>query len=144
MITQISRDDLSLLERAVRRFRDGAAEADVVRAFADTPTALALVAADEEEILGWCWGHLLARPDTASMLYVHQLEVSEDHRRRGIGRDLLRAFMAAGVKAGATTMFLTTNEANAPARSLYDSLGGGLGMNGPTVNYWFRLDGHQG
>ncbi|WP_392671977.1 GNAT family N-acetyltransferase [Streptomyces sp. LN785] len=143
MITQISRDDLPLLGRAVRRF-GGVEEADVVRAFADTPGALAFVAADGTEILGWCWGYRLARPDSAPMLYVHQLEVAESNRRNGVGRDLLRAFMEAGVKAGATKMFLTTGEANAAARSLYESLGGGLAAQGPTVNYWFLLDPHQG
>jgi ribosomal protein S18 acetylase RimI-like enzyme len=143
VITQISRDDPSLLERAVRHFR-GVEDADVVRAFADTPSALAFVAADETEILGWCWGHHLARPDSSSMLYVHQLEVAEAHRRRGVGRDLLRAFMEAGDKAGAAKMFLTTGEANVAARSLYESLGGGLAAQGPTVNYWFLFDPYQG
>jgi hypothetical protein len=57
--------------------------------------------------------------------------------------DLLRAFMEAGAKAGATKMFLTTGEANVAARSLYESLGGGLAAQGPTVNYWFLLDPHQ-
>ncbi|WP_405606730.1 GNAT family N-acetyltransferase [Streptomyces sp. NBC_00076] len=142
MITQISRDDLPLLERAVRHFR-GVEDADVVRAFGDTPSALAFVAADETEILGWCWGHHLARPDSAPMLYVHQLEVAESHRREGIGRDLLRAFMEVGVKAGATKMSLTTGAENVAARSLYESLGGGLAAQGPTVNYWFLLDPHQ-
>ncbi|OIV39383.1 GNAT family N-acetyltransferase [Mangrovactinospora gilvigrisea] len=139
MITQISRDNLSLLERAVHHFR-GAAEADMVRAFADTPSALAFVAAHDTEVLGWCWGHHLTRPDSSSMLYVHQLDVADAHRRQGIGRDLLRALMETGAKAGATKMFLTTNEANTAARSLYESLGGGLGTHGPTVNYWFLLE----
>jgi ribosomal protein S18 acetylase RimI-like enzyme len=74
------------------------------------------------------------------MLYLHQIEVAEGHRRTGIGRELLRAFMAAGVAAGATKMFLTTGEANAPARALYESMGGGLASQGPTVSYWFLLD----
>jgi ribosomal protein S18 acetylase RimI-like enzyme len=143
VITQISRDDLSLLERAVTHFR-GVQKADVVRAFGDTPSALAFVASDETEIFGWCWGHHLARPDSSSMLYVHQLEVAESHRRRDVGRDLLRAFMGAGAKAGATKMFLTTGEANVAARSLYESLGGGLATQGPTVNYWFLLGPHLG
>ncbi|MGQ7754256.1 GNAT family N-acetyltransferase [Streptomyces sp. WC2508] len=142
MITQISRDDLPLLGKAVRRFR-GVEDADVVRAFAGTPTALAFVAVDGTEILGWCWGHHLARPDSGPMLYVHQLEVAESHRRKCIGRNLLRAFMEAGVKAGATKMSLTTGAENVAARSLYESLGGGLAAQGPTVNYWFLLDPHQ-
>lgn len=143
MITQISLDDLSLLERAVRHFR-GVEEVDAVRAFVDTPSALAFVAAEQTEILGWCWGHHLARPDSSSMLYIHHLEVAEAHRCRGIWRDLLRAFMKAGTKAGDTKMFLTAGEANVAARSVYESLGGGLAAQGPTVNYWFLLDPHLG
>jgi predicted kinase len=74
------------------------------------------------------------------MLYLHRLEVAQERRRLGIGRALLHAFMSAGAQAGATRMFLTTGETNAPARTLYESLGGGLAAQGPTVNYWFLLN----
>ncbi|SBT53442.1 Acetyltransferase (GNAT) family protein [Micromonospora auratinigra] len=74
------------------------------------------------------------------MLYLHRLEVAQEHRRRGIGGALLRAFMSAGAQAGASRMFLTTGEANGPARALYESLGGGLAAQGPTVSYWFPLE----
>ena len=47
--------------------------------------------------------------------------------------------MAAGRRAGASKMFLNTAEANRPARRLYESMGGGLAAQGPTVNYWFQL-----
>ncbi|NUS00419.1 MAG: GNAT family N-acetyltransferase, partial [Kribbellaceae bacterium] len=57
---------------------------------------------------GWCWGAHLARPDGTSMLYLHQLEVAEPYRRKGIARELVSAFMNAGREAGATKMFLTT------------------------------------
>jgi ribosomal protein S18 acetylase RimI-like enzyme len=73
------------------------------------------------------------------MLYLHQLEVDEAYRRRGIARELMAAFMTAGAKSGATKMFLTTAADNTPARTLYESLGGGLASQGPTVNYWFLL-----
>ncbi len=56
--------------------------------------------------------------------------------------ELVRTFMTAGAAAGATKMFLTTGADNAGARALYDSLGGGLAEQGPTVNYWFLLDRH--
>lgn len=109
------------------------------QAFLEAPHALAFVARRSEQILGWCWGYHLPRPDASSMLYLHRLEVASEHRRQGIGRALLRAFMSAGAQAGATRMFLTTGQGNAPARALYESLGGGLAAQGPTVSYWFQL-----
>jgi ribosomal protein S18 acetylase RimI-like enzyme len=111
-----------------------------VQAYLKSPDALAFVASDGHEVSGWCWGYHLIRPDCSSMLYLHQLEVVEGYRRLGIGRALLGAFMRAGAQAGATTMFLTTRETNAPARALYDSMGGGLAARGPTVNYRFLSD----
>jgi ribosomal protein S18 acetylase RimI-like enzyme len=73
------------------------------------------------------------------MLYLHNLEVAEHCRRRGIGRGLLRAFIDAGIQRGASRMFLVTAEANTAARRLYESMGAGPATRGPTVNYWFAL-----
>ena len=113
---------------------------DQVAAFAEAPATLAFVSlGDSKEVIGWCWGYHLARPDAGSMLYLHELEVVEDLRRQGHGRSLLAAFMTAGKRAGASKMFLSTAETNGPARRLYDSMGGALAAQGPTVNYWFPL-----
>ncbi|WP_238019932.1 GNAT family N-acetyltransferase [Dactylosporangium sp. AC04546] len=136
MISRVAAADVRLLERAMDTF---GAMPGGGRAFLESPSALAFVASQAGEIFGWSWGYHLIRPDTSSMLYLHQLEVAQEHRRRGIGRALLQAFMSAGAQAGAARMFLTTGEANAPARALYESLGGGLAAQGPTVSYWFRL-----
>ena len=68
-----------------------------------------------------------------------RIELDEPYRRQGVGRRLLEAFMEAGRSAGASKMFLTTGEANMPARRLYEALGGGVEAQGPTVNYWFLL-----
>lgn len=127
---------VDLLRQATLRF----CGTDQVAAFAEAPATLAFVAlGDSKEVIGWCWGYHLVRPDAASMLYLHELEVAEDLRRQGHGRSLLEAFMAAGKTAGAAKMFLSTAEANRPARRLYDSMGGALAAQGPTVNYWFSL-----
>jgi ribosomal protein S18 acetylase RimI-like enzyme len=136
VITQLSSVDLPLLERAVRQFRG----VEGGRTFVETPGALVFVATGGDGITGWCWGHHMAPPDSPSMLYLHELEVVEEHRRLGIGRALLEAFMAAGRKAGASKMFLFTAETNTAARSLYESMGGGLADHGGTLNYWFVLD----
>ena len=127
---------IDLLRQAALRF----GSADNVTAFLEAPDALAFVAIeDADHVIGWCWGYHLVRPDAASMLYLHALEVADEHRRRGHGRALLEAFMRAGKRAGATKMFLSTAQANEPARRLYESVGGGLAVQGPTVNYWFLL-----
>ncbi|RSM58460.1 N-acetyltransferase [Actinoplanes sp. ATCC 53533] len=104
-----------------------------------SPGTIAFVAVEDDDVQGWCWGYLLARPDGASMVYLHHLEVAGRCRRRGIGRELLRAFIEAGVRLGASKMFLTTGESNTVARRLYESMGAGLAAQGPTVNYWFQL-----
>ncbi|MEU9742715.1 GNAT family N-acetyltransferase [Micromonospora chersina] len=75
------------------------------RTFLVSPGALAFVAFEGEEIVGWCWGYHLTRPDASSMLHLHRLEVAQEHRRRGVGGALLRAFMSVGAQAGASRMF---------------------------------------
>ncbi|HEY3560349.1 MAG TPA: GNAT family N-acetyltransferase, partial [Kribbella sp.] len=107
--------------------------------YLDSPGALVFVATEGDEVTGWCWGAQIARPDGTSMLYLHQLEVAESHRRTGIGRALVTAFMSAGRDAGAGKMFLSAGADNTPARNLYTSLGGGLATQGSTENYWFLL-----
>ena len=127
--------DSDLLARAVRTFMN----TDAGPGYLETPGTLVFVATDGGEVTGWCWGSQLARPDGTSMLYLHQLEVAEAHRRQGIGRELVSSFMRAGRAAGATKMFLTTGAHNTAARRLYTSLGGGLATQGATENYWFLL-----
>ncbi|WP_218824593.1 GNAT family N-acetyltransferase [Asanoa hainanensis] len=111
VIVRASLAAVEVLEEAIRRFvgvASGAAR------FVRSPGTVAFIAVDGHEVQGWCWGYVLARPDGASMLYLHNLEVAESHRRRGIGRRLLRSFMEAGAQLGAGKMFLITGEGNAP------------------------------
>jgi ribosomal protein S18 acetylase RimI-like enzyme len=136
MILRVSAAEGGIFAEAARRF---GGQASGAAAFVTSPGTLAFVAVDGQDVQGWCWGYLLARPDGTSMLYLHNLEVAEQYRRQGIGRGLLRSFMDAGVRLGASKMFLTTGESNTAARRLYESLGAGLATQGPTVNYWFLL-----
>ncbi|MFC5804570.1 hypothetical protein [Streptomyces formicae] len=48
---------------------------------------MAFVAAREGEPLGWCWGHLLPRPDGLVTGRLDDLVVAEQHRHEGLGRD---------------------------------------------------------
>jgi ribosomal protein S18 acetylase RimI-like enzyme len=135
VIVRVSPANFSLFDQAVGQFRG--VEAD--RTYLDAAGTLAFIATSEGEVIGWCWGYHLQRPDSTSMLYLHELEVAEAHRRQGIGKQLVAAFMAAGAERGATKLLLITEEANLPARSLYEAIGGRPAENGPTVSYWFKL-----
>lgn len=140
MIVDVSTPaQVELLDRTALMFR-GAAHA---RAYVDSGLALAFVAAQgagaATNIVGWCWGYLLPRPDGSSMAYLHELQVSKGERGRGHGRQLLQTFINAAQGARASRLFLSTGEANHAARSLYESLGGELPAQGATVNYWFPL-----
>jgi len=55
--------------------------------------------------------------------YIDFLGVAPEHRRRGIGRELIRAALLAGRDLGCPRAALTVREANAGARALYASLG---------------------
>ncbi len=134
-VVRVPPGDTALLRRALARF--GADPGTAPDAFAAAPGALAVVATTAEDLAGWCWGHLLPRPDGGRMAYLHHLEVAEPHRRRGIGRALTEAFLEAAAHDGATRAFLTTGRANTAARRLYESLGATPAAQGPTVNYWW-------
>ena len=92
--------------------------------------ALALLAASDDVIEGWCWGYHIVRPDASSMAYLHELDVVEAHRRRGIGRRLVQGFMEMASSFAAFKMFLNTG---------LNNLGGRVAEQGEVVSHWFDL-----
>jgi len=59
----------------------------------------------------------------AADVYLEELYVIPEHRRRGIGRRLLNAAIDAARKSGANHFELTTGETDTEARALYESTG---------------------
>ncbi|TXH99157.1 MAG: GNAT family N-acetyltransferase [Pseudorhodobacter sp.] len=51
------------------------------------------------------------------------LAVAPEQRRRGLGADLVRAFLREAARRGAESAFLEVAEANTPARALYAAAG---------------------
>ena len=94
--------------------------ANEIGQFVTAPGCLSLIvsAAPEQMVQGF----LIVRSagDEAEIL---TLAVDPSHRRNGLGRALLAAAIASLREAGAKRLFLEVDEANAPARGLYQSLG---------------------
>jgi RimJ/RimL family protein N-acetyltransferase len=77
-------------------------------------------------------------PATRHLLELKGLMVSPAHRRRGVGRALLRAAIAAAREAGARRLTLRVLGHNADARSLYAACG--FEVEG-VLREFFYLDG---
>jgi len=76
------------------------------------------VAAEDDVVLGYIIAHHAV--DEAEIL---NLGVGPGERRRGIGRGLVEAMLAALREEGITTVFLEVRESNSAAQHLYALLG---------------------
>jgi ribosomal protein S18 acetylase RimI-like enzyme len=139
-ITQLTAADEALLASAVRAFRaePGANHG----AFLRDPTTLALVAVEGGDVLGSAWGLRQRHIVGYTQVQLYGVHVVEAARRRGIGRALVSAFLEVVRGEGHAKMWLFTDEANLPARSLYESLGGGASGHSHAT-YWWSLSEAQ-
>jgi aminoglycoside 3-N-acetyltransferase I len=118
----------------VRRLGPG--DEDLIRALAedDAPDAAALLrdertfyvaALDGDRPVGFVFAHeLLRRHGDPTMLFVYDLGVEEEYRRRGIATRLMRELESIARERGIRTGFVLTEAANDAAMALYESLGG--------------------
>lgn len=81
-----------------------------------------LVAFEDGEPIGFAFGYVLPRRHgKRTTLFVYEVEVDAQHRRRGVATQLMRRLAS---EAGADESFVLTEPGNDPANALYRSLGG--------------------
>jgi GNAT superfamily N-acetyltransferase len=83
-----------------------------------------LLAEADGHAVGGLWGCALRRahrPEPEFMLY--EMAVREAYWNQGIGRGLVKAFMAEARKAGAHEVWVLTNQSNARAMAMYARAG---------------------
>lgn len=93
------------------------------RAFVADPRSLAIGGYVDNEPAGLVWGTNIRRPTGALMTYLHELEVIERYRRRGLATMLVEAAIGAARRAGSTRLWLLTAVGNEPASALYRAMG---------------------
>ena len=83
-----------------------------------------LVACDDGHVVGFI-GTRIGRPYEGDGLYgqIMALAVAADHRRRGVGRMLIRAAESDLVERGARVLVLTSGNHRADAHAFYESCG---------------------
>jgi len=97
--------------------RQGARDA-WIRAIND-PNWILLVAEEENSIVGMAQGHV----DWSHLSHLGFLGVDNNHRRKGIARNLLAKFMEESKNRGAVKMWLETSPTLKPAVKLYADMG---------------------
>ena len=106
--------------------------------FLADPAAFVFGAWVDGEPAGLAWGVQVPAPSGRPFTYLHELDVREAFRRRGIATRLVTDAMALARDRGSTRFWLSTGGHNAVAQALYESLGGDRKPLGD-VNYWWQL-----
>ncbi|HEX9426644.1 MAG TPA: GNAT family N-acetyltransferase [Candidatus Polarisedimenticolia bacterium] len=78
-----------------------------------------------DEIVGGVTAHTLPMTRTeSSELFIYDIAVRSDQRRKGIGRQLMLALREAAAAAGIRTLFVPADNDDANALDFYRALGG--------------------
>lgn len=91
-------------------------------AFVDDPHHLLVIARTGTLVVGQIRGIIHLQPDGGSQLYIDNLGVAPELRRRGLARALLREVLAWGRAHGCVDAWVATEPDNRPARRLYEQL----------------------
>ena len=71
------------------------------------------------QAIGMASATVLFHPDKSPTLFINEVGVSEDHRRRGVASELVKRLIRWGEEQGCTSTWLATEDDNHPARALY-------------------------
>jgi aminoglycoside 3-N-acetyltransferase I len=87
-------------------------------------TFIAVAAVSQGEVVGGVAAYLLPKFEQArSELYIYDLAVAEDHRRRGVATAMIRKLQDLAAERGAYVIFVQADYGDAPAVALYTKLG---------------------
>ena len=88
------------------------------------PTFIALVALSEGKVVGGLTAYVLEKfEQERSEIYIYDLAVAEEHRRKGIATGLINELKVIAKEKGAYVIFVQADYGDDPAIKLYESLG---------------------
>ncbi|MEJ2557120.1 MAG: AAC(3)-I family aminoglycoside N-acetyltransferase [Anaerolineae bacterium] len=126
--------DVPLVKHLLRVFGEAFEEPDTyqsavpsqgyLQALLGKPHFIALVALDGDTVVGGLVAYELQKfEQERKELYIYDLAVSAEHRRKGIATNLIRELQRVAKERGAYVIFVQADLEDTPAIRLYESLG---------------------
>jgi ribosomal protein S18 acetylase RimI-like enzyme len=143
-IKVLQRGDDGILMNVAAEVFDKPIDADLTREFLEDPRHHIAVAIEDGLVVGFASGVHYIHPDKSPELWINEVAVAPTHRRRGLGKAVLRALLEVGHTHHCAFAWVLTDRNNVAAMALYSSAGGieGADDTGPrdgTLGYSFAL-----
>ena len=102
---------------------DNPVEPEELHAFLGDPGHLMELAVRKERLVGFASGTVLRHPDKAPQLFINEVGVATNQRRKGIATALVTRLIARSAEMGCASAWLATDAESDAASALYRSLG---------------------
>jgi aminoglycoside 6'-N-acetyltransferase I len=140
----LRRGDEQVLAKVAADVFDYPVDPELTREFLGDPRHHIAVAIDGGMVVGFASALHYVHPDKPPELWINEVAVAPTHRRRGLGKAVLRVVLQEGRAHHCKVAWVITDRNNIAAMALYASVGGTEGADdeGPsdaTLGYRFRL-----
>lgn len=146
-IKVLQRSDERILMNVAAEVFDNPINAEFTREFLEDNRHHIAVAIDDGLVVGFASGVDYMHPDKPPELWINEVGLAPTHRRRGLGKAVLKALLEVGRARNCKVAWVLTDRTNAAAMALYTSVGGAEGADGLSkamLGYSFDLtDGHN-
>jgi aminoglycoside 6'-N-acetyltransferase I len=142
-IKVLQRGDDAVLANVAPEVFDNPINPELTAEFLADPRHHIAVAIDYGLVVGFASGVHYVHPDKRPELWINEVAIAPTHRRRGLGKAVLRALFEVGRAHHCTVAWVLTDRSNSAAMALYASVDGTEGADkesgNETVGYSFAL-----